>query len=647
MHTDLFTLIGFTERTVDFFFFVVWIVVAGGVAVSAILFATGRQRQGGKMFMLTLLSAFIVAFGYTLLTTLFPQTGYSFPGSADIAYLAYGAVAVSMGACALYLVAGHVEKAAGYFTIGALVLLVFNFGPAWFSVSSATQNSGPDYLQISANPTIGSPPLDVNLTGQVFPANTSGGASINWGDGASTFTKITSGSFTALHLYNATGNYQVIVTASNGTPSAEASVNIVVVNQSTSNTTNWLVGAVMDFVKSVAGPAYSFISGVFNVPFDLFVDIPYFGAAGGSFGEAMDKMYSYTEGVSLGFLGAFFIADLGWTIWSEGADDLADTVVRLAKDGIMVSLVMLTAPYFYNAFAGVINTVGNGLIAYGNPGGLLLLDIPLILAGATVGYFVPFLATLSADLVFALAVATALAVLRYLLVGAIIVTAPILSVLWLFPPLRRIVGFFFELCAGLAIAGVISAIALALFSKLALAAPSVISVVMFLASPIFFTFLPSFVSFGVVGGGGVGGLASGISRKWAGRKPYHADYGDKITSSSTDQPTSGALTGLNSPSYADYYRERYRAGWIEEAKYYFGYPDSPSATNIGNKAAAQKRKGRRSDVLRENYTQFGSHFIRRTKELAHSHLNHDLFASPRRKRISSTEDDNERTHPGI
>lgn len=639
MHADLFTLAGFTERIVDILFFTVWIVIAGGVAVSAILFALGRHRQGGKMFLLTLLSAFTVAFGYALLTALFPQNNYNFPGAADIVYLAYGGVAVSVGACALYLVAGQVEKAAGYFIIGALILLVFNFGPAWFSVLPANQTTGAEYLQIVASPAVGSPPLDVNLTGQVFPPNASAYVTINWGDGSSMVSQVTTGELMASHVYELPGNYQVTVTMSNETSPVSASTSVVVINQSTTNTTNWLVGAVMDFVKSVASPAYAFITGVFNVPFDMFVDIPYIGSTGGPIGKAMDKMYTYTEGLSLSFLGAFFIADLAWTIWSQASDDLTDTIVSLAKDGIMVSLVMLTAPYFYNSFATVVNTAGNSLIAYGNPGALLLLDIPLILAGATVGYFVPFLATLSADLVFALAVATALAALRYLLVGAILVATPILSVFWLFPPLRRIVGFFFELCAGLAIAGIISAAALALFSKLALADPSVISVVMFLASPIFFTFLPSFVSFGLVGGGGIGGLASGISKKWGGRKPYNPSPGDAAAVVQASRPGTGALTELDRPSYADYYRERYKAGWIEEAKYYFGYPDSHVADTSKNEKVTREGKGPSFGTLRENYAQFGSHFARRTRELAHSHLNHDLFASSQNSQTRSAHDD--------
>jgi len=115
--------------------------------------------------------------------------------------------------------------------------------------------------------------------------------------------------------------------------------------------------------------------------------------------------------------------------------------------------------------------VGGHLINYGNPGALLAEAFGVIAAGMGLGYFVPELADIGSDLVFAIFLAFALFVIRFLAIAAILIATPILAAIWLFPPFRGAVRLFFDIILALGISGIIAASLLALLGKLASASP--------------------------------------------------------------------------------------------------------------------------------------------------------------------------------
>src|SRR5579875_3888766 len=99
------------------------------------------------------------------------------------------------------------------------------------------------------------------------------------------------------------------------------------------------------------------------------------------------------------------------------------------------------------------------------PTGVIIThSMGLIILGLVTGYFVPELATLGADLLFALILAFALAFIRFVVIGAAVGLAPILAVLWLFPPFRKVVTFFAEVVIGLIISGIFASAVLVLIA---------------------------------------------------------------------------------------------------------------------------------------------------------------------------------------
>ncbi len=506
----LFSLARFLNGLVDYFFYAVWVAVAAGVALSALLFAMGKPKEGGRFLVGTIAAAFVLSFGWIILTSAFRASSNSFPGASDITLLAYAGAALSVGASALYLLLGHIEKAVGYFAVAALILLAFNFGPAWFGATGLPGTTY-GYMELTASPAAGKAPLLVEVTGGVFPPNFSGSVSLSWGDGSTTNLG-SSASFSAAHIYQANGTYTIVATDSGAGGSISGSAVVTVYNSASppaAGAFGWIVAGFLGFVSAIL-PALTWIQGVLNAPFSFFVQMPTVGHTtgyGSGMGDALAAMYSYTEGAALGLVGIFLVSDILWTLWTEGAEDLTGAVIGLSKELMLVVAIILTLPYFYNAFAVMVNTIGVHLVDYGDPGLLLAADLPIIILGASVGYFVPYLANLAADITFALLVTIALAVLRFVLIGALFVAAPILAVLWLFPPFRKVISFVFEIEVGLAISGLIAGAVLALIGKVAYADPSGISLAVLLGSPVFFALLPFFVSFELTGGGaGFGGL---------------------------------------------------------------------------------------------------------------------------------------------
>lgn len=155
---------------IDYMDYAAWLVVILGVIVSAILFATGRLREGSKKFTYIMVAAFVLAFGFTVLeNALGYPVQYNIPGYQYISYLAYAGAAVSVIATAIYLVKGDLKEAGTYFVAAVLIIWAVNFAPALFCTAS-TSSSSFGTIILSANPTSGNAPLTFTLQGYVIPA---------------------------------------------------------------------------------------------------------------------------------------------------------------------------------------------------------------------------------------------------------------------------------------------------------------------------------------------------------------------------------------------------------------------------------------------------------------------------------------------
>ncbi|ARM76133.1 hypothetical protein [Acidianus manzaensis] len=121
---------------VDYLDYFGWIVVFGGIIASAILFTLGRSAEGRKIIFGTTIGAFILAFGWTIITSTISYQSYNIPGWSDISYAIYAAAAFSVIFAAIELVRGNGREGLGYFLTAIALIFMLNYGPSIFGVNN-------------------------------------------------------------------------------------------------------------------------------------------------------------------------------------------------------------------------------------------------------------------------------------------------------------------------------------------------------------------------------------------------------------------------------------------------------------------------------------------------------------------------------
>ncbi|XAF01986.1 hypothetical protein AAGT10_14765 (plasmid) [Sulfolobus tengchongensis] len=404
---------------IDYGAYGAWLAVFGGLILSAIYIALGKE-EGKKLLIGSVIAAFILAFGWIILSSSISYQSYNIPGWSDIAYIIYAAAATAVIASAIMFLRGDSREALGYLVTAAILLWAINYGPAVLGVNNLNLNAQP-------------PSVDF------------GGI-------------------------------------------------------------------------SVAGFSFG------GVPVSWLVDLPDPNTLPG-----FQSMYTTAQNISLAVLGIAAAGALIYYIFET--EDAFEALKRTSKDLIVAVLFIYAIPDIYSLFAQIINYMSNSLV---NPqpiqnaiANMDNVEAAIIAGGFAGGYFVPALADIASDLLFSLFIAAALAAIRFFVIAAAILLAPLFTALWMFPPIRGAAKFLMEIILGLGFAGLIAAGMLYLLANILNKFP-----VLYLASPVLFGFFPMMLGFG-----GATSLISGGTNLIPFRRPKSQSGGQSTVAGSTTAQT--------------------------------------------------------------------------------------------------------------
>ncbi|BFI75387.1 hypothetical protein [Sulfurisphaera ohwakuensis] len=126
------------QTLVNYLAYFGWIAVFAGIIASAILIALGRTAEGKKIIFGTAAGAFILAFGWTIITSVIPSQSYDIPGWNEISYVIYAAAAFSTIFAAIELIRGNGREGLGYFLTAIALIFILNYGPTIFGVNNVS-----------------------------------------------------------------------------------------------------------------------------------------------------------------------------------------------------------------------------------------------------------------------------------------------------------------------------------------------------------------------------------------------------------------------------------------------------------------------------------------------------------------------------
>jgi len=602
-----------------------WAGVALALIYSAIRFSTGGREEGVKVLSGALLAAVVLTAGWTVVTavvhvpsTLLTYYEKTIPGFSYVVYFAYTAAAVSIVGSAYFFLSGQEKRALGYFASAILIMIAVSSIPA---LGSPVLGGGGAFINAQANvEAVSSTSALVGLNGTVYPPNYTSTVNVNWGDGSSATLPLSNGTFTAQHNYTT----QVVVNTGRGASVEQRAAFTITVQACSSNgvcvsdslavdvtscalynTTNPVEGGIMHGVCAneniVGGPLSGVILPVSNTNiFKLFALSPIYGKDSLGIGPSMASLYPFVEKIALGFIALFFAADVIWTVWERGADELTETIVRLAKDIVFVAVVILITPYVYNVFATILNDVASTLIDLSGIAKVLGVITGIIAVGVASGYFVPFAADIAAALLIMLIFAEVMAVLRFLLIGAAVVATPLVAVFWLFPPLRKVAYFLFELITGIMLSGVFAALIMR-FVTTVIGSSITGAITIGLSAPFIFSILPNFLSFG---GANVFSSLSGI-RPRRENIPGGGTGGGGLFGQGGGSNTGAGTVAVGSPTVGKTQKEsNLNTGGVQTEYRYLGASlggVSGSAGGVGGTPPKETRSGSTVGDVRDAY----------------------------------------------
>ncbi|BAB66370.1 hypothetical protein STK_13150 [Sulfurisphaera tokodaii str. 7] len=124
------------QTLVDYLAYFGWIAVFAGIIASAILLTLGRTADARRIIFGTAAGAFILAFGWGIITSVIPSQSYNIPGWSEISYVIYAAAAFSTIFAAIELVRGNGREGLGYFLTAIALIFILNYGPSIFGVNN-------------------------------------------------------------------------------------------------------------------------------------------------------------------------------------------------------------------------------------------------------------------------------------------------------------------------------------------------------------------------------------------------------------------------------------------------------------------------------------------------------------------------------
>jgi len=514
----LFDLTKFITNLVGYAYYAGWVVVGVSVILSVYYFALMHDSENGKRALtFTIAAAAVLLGGFAAITSIAQSPAPSFQGAEYVSLFAYAGVAICVVAAAVNFAVQRPDRALGYLAAGIVIFAALAAGA--LAQPSMQGFQQPPFMTGSVNPTSCNAPCTVTISGTLAPANYNPApVTVYWGDNTSSSTTTgANGVFSISHKYGESGQYTIeaVAYAANQTASL---VFLVQVENSVSN--SGLLGSFLGSIEAHAAgyflSIFKWISSGLTAAFEYMILMPVFGGSTWP-GSVMSELYSVVERYAIGFVGVFVLADVLWTVFWKGAEDIEETVIRFAKEVIVVLLVIFTAPLFYNALAYLLNPLSAYLLHLGNPGGIVAYALTIAGALSVASFVSPAIGMLAGLILFSLILIIVFAFIRFLLIGAFLISAPVLAVLWLFPPLRRVVDFAAEIMIGLTIMGVIAAAVLALLGSFINQAPIQLRIPLVIASPFFVDMIPFALSFLSLGGagnifGGWGGRIAGAGR---------------------------------------------------------------------------------------------------------------------------------------
>ena len=419
-------------RIVSWLFWVGLAWCLGSLFAGAALFALGRREHAQRLFAGSLAGLVLSLFGWGAVSGVV-DAGEWYLYALSASLLGLGVIRFARGD----LVGGS------WLAVGSI--LVLGLGAFASSLSQGVSEiSGALLVSVSASPSQGYAPLNVTLHISISGGSPPYTARIDWGDGEAVDIAIPGGNVSASHTYRAPGGYAVAVSITDSKGASATAYAPIGVQERP-----WWLSWPFNIMTEPIEAGLSTLSASLSAPFYMLYTSP-------PYPEELKRIYSSISDTALAGLGLFLTILIAWSIWSR--EEPGGAIAESLKDAAFVLLVAATAVPLYEATASILNTVSTQIVSNINPAGFYAGAAALIGTGVVVGYFVPALANLSSAFVISLLIATAIAIIRYYMILAIVTAAPIIAVAWLHPGLRGAASAILSLLAGLMLSGPVAAV---------------------------------------------------------------------------------------------------------------------------------------------------------------------------------------------
>jgi carbon starvation protein len=419
-------------RIVSWLFWVGLAWCLGSLFVGAALFALGRREHAQRLFAGSLAGLVLSLFGWGAVSGVI-DAGEWYLYALSASLLGLGVMRFARGD----LVGGS------WLAVGSI--LVLGLGAFASSLSQGVSEiSGALLVSVSASPSQGYAPLNVTLHTSISGESPPYTARIDWGDGEAVDIAIPGGNVSASHTYRAPGGYAVAVSITDSKGASATAYAPIGVQERP-----WWLSWPFNIMTEPIEAGLSTLSASLSAPFYMLYTSP-------PYPEELKRIYSSISDTALAGLGLFLTILIAWSIWSR--EEPGEAIAESLKDAAFVLLVAATAVPLYEATASILNTVSTQIVSNIKPAGFYAGTAALIGTGVVVGYFVPALANLSSAFVISLLIATAIAIIRYYMILAIVTAAPIIAVAWLHPGLRGAASAILSLLAGLMLSGPVAAV---------------------------------------------------------------------------------------------------------------------------------------------------------------------------------------------
>ena len=470
-----------------------WVALYGGIGavIAAVLAKVLGWESAPRLFVGGVSAVAVGSFGWFLITSSAPAPG----GGLDWVYLAMAGAL--MAVAGIYLAMGRLEEGGKHVLYAFLVVGLIAFaaavgeggvGPAGdlrvgLSLTETTLNSGEELGLTITVPGTASYPVQV---------------SVSWGDNTSASTVVgVGGSATLTHIYviadKAAQAFTITAHAIDSAGREGFNTVTVMVQNPGYCPYPWYLGFLCPLVSGVRWvvPGLDLVKLVSSPEFPT------------SEGDPIYEVYEAVLAVSLSVLGLYLALGLVFGAFEGG-------VVEVFKDCVTALILALIIPWVYNASVGVMNWVALSMTPWVDP---LAPAAGIIATGLAIGYFVPAAANLASALIIIMMILSAVVVIRYVLILALIAGFPLVAVASIHPLFRGVLKHVMNLLAGLVIAGPLVAIFLRVLTVVTPGGELTLSI----TYPVVGVIVPNILSlFGAGVLGGVGEAVMGGVKKLAG-----------------------------------------------------------------------------------------------------------------------------------